>query len=48
MIQNLGHLKHVDFVLFEDCSHSIVAADLSPVAGVLKLVCADMFPKSFD
>ena len=48
MVQDLGHLKHVHFILFEDSSHSIVAADLSPVAGILKVVRANMLPKSFD
>ena len=45
MVQNLGHLKHVHLILLENSSHRIVAADLPSVAGILKLVGADMFPK---
>jgi hypothetical protein len=48
MVQYLGHLKHVHFVLFEDSSHSVVTADLSPVTGILELVRTDILPKSFD
>lgn len=48
MVQDLGHLKHVHLILLENSSHRIVAADLPSVARILKLVGADMFPKSFD
>ena len=48
MVQNLGHLKHVHFVLFENSSHSVVAADLSLITGILKLICTNIFPEFFD
>jgi len=48
MVQNLGHLKHVHFVLFENSSHGVIAADLSLVTGILKVICANIFPELFD
>jgi hypothetical protein len=35
LVEDLVHGEHVDAVLFKDCAHGFVAADLAPVIWVL-------------
>lgn len=48
LIENFCHSEHVDSILLEDSTHSIVASDLAAIAGVLKLVLANILPNFFD
>lgn len=48
LVENFSHGKHMDSILFEDSTHSIVASDLATIAGVLKLVLANVLPNLFD
>jgi hypothetical protein len=44
LIEKLVHGKHVDTVLFEHCTHGVVAANLALVAGILQLARFDVLP----
>ena len=48
LVQDLGHLKHVNFVLFEYRPHGVVASDVAPVPRILEVMCTDILPESFD
>lgn len=48
LIENFCHSEHVDSILLEDSTHSIVASNLAAIAGVLKLVLANILPNFFD
>lgn len=44
LIENLGHGKHVDSILFEDSSHRLVASDLAAIGWILQLILPDILP----
>jgi hypothetical protein len=45
LVDQFGHGEHVDLVLAKDFLHSIVAADVALVFGVLKIVAFDVLPQ---
>ena len=48
LVKNLSHGKHMHTVLFEDCAHWVIAADLTSVARILEIVVTDILPKFLD
>ena len=48
LIEDFGHGKHVDPVLFEDCTHELVTSDLATIGRVLKLVLTNILPDFFN
>lgn len=44
MVENFGHGKHVNAVLFEDCAHRLIAYDLAPVGRILEVMGVDILP----
>jgi hypothetical protein len=48
LIEDLVHSEHVDTVLLENSAHSIVAADLAFIVGILEISLFDVIPNLLD
>ncbi len=48
LTQHFIHRKHMDLVLFENTSQSLVASDLSLVFGILEIIRFEIGPESLD
>jgi len=48
LIKDLVHGEHVNAVLLENSTHSVVATDLTLVVRVLKITLFDIFPNLLD
>lgn len=48
LTEDFRHRKHVYTLLFEHGAHRVVAANLTSVARILKIMLVDIFPKLLD